>query len=440
MSGRTAALMARWRPVEGEHRELPVTPLPATANSVALITAKVVSMGLGGVFWVLAARVATPAQVGLAAGAVSAMFLGTQVAILGFGSAVIVHLRANRERLAQLLNSALTLVVCLGVAVSVVFLLLAGAVLTELSVVTRSPAFAALFVSAVVFGTVGILLDQSVTGLRRGDKALVRNVVFGTATLLGLVAVTLSMPTVTAQAMFLPWAAAGALATPIAIWQVRRSLRDYRPRLTFDGALSRRLVRSALPNYLLTLADRSPALILPILVTELLSPDANAIWYGVWMMAFLVYTVPVQIGLTVFSEIALEPEAQARSIRRGIRSSLGFGLLVACVVALSAELLLGLLGEHYADGGVTPLRILVVGLVPLTFVQMYQAFARTRGRIREATAIALVSAAISVTAPAAAALAGGLTAMAAAWVMAQVPTALWSAWRLRTACAQGGTR
>jgi O-antigen/teichoic acid export membrane protein len=406
-------------------------PLPSSVNSLALITAKIIAMGLGGLFWILAARAASPAEVGLAAGAVSAMMLCTQIAILGFGSAVILHVRNNKERLGVLFNSALSLVSVVSAALSILFVLIAGAVLVELDVVAHSLLFASLFVSAGIFGTLGILLDQTSTALGRGDQALVRNVTFGGVTLLGLVLVASTIAHPSAKALFAPWAVAGALATVIGLWQLRRSVRHFRPRPSIDGPLSRRLVRSALPNYVLTLIDRTPTLVLPILVTELLSPDANATWYAVWMMAWVVYMIPVQVGLNVFSDIARDPGSELRAVRRGVRTSLAYGLPLAGAVAVGAHWLLDLLGDHYSDGGVTPLRILVIGWIPLTFVQVYQASARARGRVREATAVAAVSAALSLTAAAVAATNGGLTAMALAWVGALVPTALWSAWRLR---------
>ena len=54
-------------------------------NSVALILAKVATMGLGFLFWLVAARLFAPSDVGLASGAVSAMMLITQLALFGRG-------------------------------------------------------------------------------------------------------------------------------------------------------------------------------------------------------------------------------------------------------------------------------------------------------------------------------------------------------------------
>ncbi|WP_169064044.1 lipopolysaccharide biosynthesis protein [Geodermatophilus dictyosporus] len=408
-----------------------VQALPSAVNSLALIAAKVAAMGLGFLFWLVAARIASPTEVGLAAGAVSAMMLCTQFAILGFGSAVITHLKANEGRLPTLLNSALTLVVSASGVLSLVFVGFSGLVLAQLDVVAHSPAFAALFVAAAVFGTLGILLDQTATALRRGDQALVRNVVFGVGTLLGLVAVATGLDAPSAGAVFAPWAVAGALATTVGLWQLRRAIPRYRIRTSVDGPLSGALVRSALPNYALTLAERTPGLLLPVIVTELLAPDTNATWYAVWMMAWIVYIVPVQVGLTVFSEVAADPGSHSAAVRRGVRSSLGIGLLVAGTVAVAADPLLGLLGPHYAEGGATPLRILVLGWLPLTFVHCYYAAARAHRRLREAVAVAVVSAVVSVTAAAAGGVTGGLTAMALAWLAVQTATGAWALLRLR---------
>ena len=391
-----------------------VSPLPSMVNSVALVAAKVLAMGLGFLFWVLAARIASPAEVGLAAAVVSSMMLCTQVANLGFGSAVITYARSHLQQLPALLNSALTLVVCVSIAVSLAFVLLAEPVTDDLDIVAGSPLRAATFVAAATFGTVGSLLDQSAIALRRGDQSLVRNGAFGAGTLLSLVALALIFPTVPAPVIFAPWAVAGAIATAIGLRHLRRSVPGFRPRPAVDGPLSRRLIRAALPNYVLTLLERSPGLILPIVVTELLSPASNATWYGVWMMAWVVYIVPVQVGLTVFSEVAHDPGAQRRAVRRGVRTSLAIGGLGAVMVAVAAESLLELLGEHYEDTGVAPLRILVLGWIPLTFVHCYFATARARRRLGEANAVALVSSVVSVTAAAVAGMHGGLTAMALA--------------------------
>ena len=87
----------RW-PTTARRSRAGARTLPMAQNSVALILAKVATMGLGFLFWLVAARLFAPADVGLASGVVSAMMLITQLALFGVGSAVISLYPARKER------------------------------------------------------------------------------------------------------------------------------------------------------------------------------------------------------------------------------------------------------------------------------------------------------------------------------------------------------
>jgi O-antigen/teichoic acid export membrane protein len=411
--------------------QAPRRHLSMFSNSITLIGSKVAAMGLGFLFWVLAARLFSQEQVGLAAGVVSAMMLCTQLALLGLGNAVIARFPRHQGRPAALLDTAFTLVAACAVAGGCLFLLLASGLFTELDAVSHELSYALLFLAAAVFGTVGILLDQVSTTLRRGDHALLRGLAFGiiAAGSLGLIAALTDAHS--AQTLLLPWVLAGAGAWLIGIVQLRRTLEGYLLRPRIVAPIARELVSSGLPNYALTLSQRAPGLILPVVVLELLSPAANGTWYAAWMMAWIVYIVAIQVELTTFAELAHAPDSLRLSIRRGVRASLAIGVPAALVLALAAHPLLSILGTEYADAGVTPLRILVLAIVPLTFVQIYYAACRGVGRLNEAIVAGWITGAVSIGAAAAAGAADGLSAMAATWLSVQVAAGLWASWRLR---------
>jgi O-antigen/teichoic acid export membrane protein len=412
------------------HAQVPA-PLSQVSNGLALIAAKVITMGLGFVFWVLAARMFTAHEVGLAAGVVSAMMLCTQLALLGLGSAFITHFPRLQRQPAALLDTSLTAVAALGVLWGAAFLLVAGLAFRQGDVAATHPAFALLFVAACVFGTAGILLDQIATALRRGEQALLRNATcaVGTVGLLALL-VALGAPH-TAQTIFMPWALAGLAAGVVGVVQLRRALPHYQPRPAADRPLMRELTAAGLPNYALTLAERAPGLILPVLVAELLSPASNATWYAVWMMAWVVYIVPIQVGMTIFAEVAHDPSSFRDSVRRGVLCALAVGTLGALVLGAGASLALSILGPHYAADGAGPLRILLLALLPLTFTQAYFSSCRARRGLGEAIATGWLNALASLALAAAAGVTHGLMGMAIAWVAVQYATGLWSLWRLR---------
>jgi O-antigen/teichoic acid export membrane protein len=415
--------------VKGPARDRP-RPLPLTWNSLALIAAKVATMGLGFLFWLAAARLFEPPEVGVAAGLVAAMMLCTQIALLGLGSAVIVLYPSHQRRPGPLLDSAMTMVAISALVASAAFLALATGAFSQLDVAASNPLYAGLFVAATVFGTQGILLDQTATALRRGDQALTRNLVFGVGALAALGGAAVLASRAGSEGIFMPWALAGVVACALGLWQLRRALGRYRMRPRLDRRIVRRLWALGLPNHVLTLAERSPGLLLPVLVTELLSPADNAVWYGVWMMAWVIFIVPVQVGMSMFSEVSHDPGSRARTLRKGIRTSLVIGTGGALVIAGAAEFVLSLLGPSYAAGGTTPLRILLLGVVPMTFMHAYFAACRAEHRLGEALATGWASALVAVLVACAAGVTTGLEGMATAWVAVQWVTGAFSAWRV----------
>ena len=398
-------------------------------SSLSLIGGRVITMGLGFFFWLLAARLFTPSDVGLAVGAISAVMLTTQLALLGLGSSVVAYFPRYERAPAALLNTALTLVVACSFVTGAVFLVAAGGVFDELDVVATEPLFAVSFIAMSVLGTAGLLFDQVSTAVRRGDQVLFRAVLFGiiNLTLLGgLAAAAIG----SAAAIFSTWVGGSVVACVYALVQLRRSPARYAYRPGGDRSLARGLVGVGLPNHALTLAERAPGLVLPIVVTELISPAANAAWYMAWMMAFVLYIIPIQVGMTTFAEAAHEPDALRGLIRRGLRSSLALGVAGIFVVAATGPYVLRILGDAYAAQGSTPLRILVLAVIPMAFLQSYFVHCRSLGRFREATGTGVVVGAVSVAAAVLVAPSAGLEGIAIAWLAAQSLGAGWAAWRL----------
>ncbi len=410
--------------------------LSVTLSALALVAAKVGTMGFGFLAWIVAARLYPTHDVGLASGAVSAVTLCAQFALVGLGSAVITLLPAHIDRPARLLDTSVSLLVVTASAAGLAFVLFAGSVLEELRVVASDPLFVVLFVILAIGGTLGVLFDQVSTARRRGDQVLIRGVAAGVATLVAVVVLGRVLGGGTSRDIFAAWVLGGLVTVAIGLIALSRAIPGYRFRPGLDAGLAGTLTRVGLPNYVLTLTERAPGFALPIFVTELLSPTDNAYWYAAWMMAWVVFIIPIQVGMTSFAEIARDPALTGRIVRHGLRTSLAIGIAGAAAVAVFAEPLLGLLGPDYAAGGALPLRILVLGIVPLTFIQAYFSYCRARGRLREAIALGIATCAGSIAGPAIAGLTGGLVAMATAWLAVQVVSAIGAALRLRELARQ----
>lgn len=399
-------------------------------NSGTLILGRVAASGLGYLTWLITARLFDAREVGIASGIVSAMMLCVQLALFGIGAAVIKTYPLHLQSPSRMINTALNLIAAASLATAALFLIFARAFFNELNVVSALPLYAFLFLGINIFGAINVLMDHVSIAIKRGDQVLTRNVLFGLITIAGVAVLPFLAETTTSIAIVSAWAAAGFFACLIGGIQIFRSIPSYGYRPAIENETARQLIGIGLPNYLLTLAERAPNWILPIIITEMLSPVENARWYAVWMMAWVVFLVPISVGQNLFAEISHHPEHFQRPLRLSIRNSLIGGSVAAALVIGLAPLMLGLLGKDYAAAGTTPLRILALAILPITVIQMYYAVCRGTQRLREATITGLASGAAGIAAATLAGIQYGLTGMAVAWLTTQSIAALWAGFRI----------
>src|SRR5829696_3741781 len=255
-------------------------------NSAGLVAGKAAQMGTGYLFWLVAARTAAVHEVGVAAAAVSAVMLCSQVGLLGSGAASIVMLGRDRAPVSEILGSALAVVTTASAAAAALCLVAIGGFSDSLHVVASDRWFSALF------GTVIICFDQMSVALARGDQTLPRYLLSGSVAVALLVVAGVRSASLAAGLVFACWAVDATISALVGWYQTRRWLgRWVRPRLT--AAPARELLRLGLPNHALTLTERAPALLVPVLTAMVASPTVTAGWYPAWMMAWVAYTAPV---------------------------------------------------------------------------------------------------------------------------------------------------
>jgi len=400
-------------------------------NSLSLILGRVSSSGLGFITTMLTARLYAPAEVGISSGIVSAMMLCVQIALLGVGSAVISVYPRHVNQSRKVINTGLNIIILASLLAALAFLGLSSVAFRELAIVSRSLVYTLMFFCTTLFGTVNVYLDHVSIVLRRGSQVLTRNVLFGIITIVGVPLIPLITGQQTSMSILLAWVLAGLVACVVGIFQLFRALKGYSYRLELDSSLVKELIWIGLPNYLLTLTERAPNWIMPIMVIELLSPSDTAIWYNVWMMAWVVFIIPISVGQNLFADVAHDPDALRAALRRSNRTSIVLGTLAAIGTIAVAWVLLSVLGTTYADAGTLPLRILVLGVYPVIFVQSYYAICRGRHLLTEAIITGLASGIVSLTAAVTIGLNFGLAGMATTWLITQFAAGGWALFRLR---------
>jgi O-antigen/teichoic acid export membrane protein len=408
-----------------------------SVNTVMLMINAIISATLGYPFWLLAARLFDPATVGLGSGAISAIRLCSQIALLGIGAAVTLLLPRQRRHLSDLFNVAITLAAASAIIFASGFLILSAVFFGQFRFLVVSPSYALVFLALNVVSVLAILLDSIFIALRRSDRVATRSIAQAIVALIVLGVVGTILHSEGVAAILLAWIGAFVASAIFGYWYLCRYVAGYRFRPLATRSTARALLHFGIPQSMLNLSIAAPGYILPILVTEVLSPTANGYWYIVWMFGGLVFAVPKAASGALFAESSHVPGKSNQHARQSIRLCFVLGVPMAIGMAVFARWGLHLMGGGYANAGATPLRILVVGVIPSTIISAFISRERAANRTGESTLLSVVNGLLSVIGAAIGGIYAGLVGVAVAWTLVQYVTALWAGWRLRDAYGFG---
>lgn len=367
------------------------------ANAGSLLGTMVVNSALGFAYWAFAAHHFRTDVVGYASATVSAMSLIGILGTFGLGTMLVGELPRRSRRLG-LISAALLAAVAASFVLALCFVAISPLISRHLGHITHPLDRALLFIGGVASFAACMVFDDATIGLLRGELQLARNLILAVTKLLLLMAVVAILPQRSDISVTLPWIAAAVLSLALVAVRLRRTGVTVLPRP--DWLLLRRLGRTTAAHSWLNLALGTPALLMPVLVTVVISPAANAAFYASWMLATILYLIPTQVAMTLFAAAAADMRAMAPKLRLALGISILIGAPAMACMIFGSHIMLGLYGPSYTKLGKFTLTAFAVGYLPLVPKSHYVAVCRAANNISRAAAL------LSVTAAAELAVAG----------------------------------
>jgi O-antigen/teichoic acid export membrane protein len=372
---------------------------PLYTSSLYLTATSLVNAGSGFVFWVVAARLFKPEDVGAGAALIAAAGFLLWVSNLGLEAAIIKYLPQSSSDSSTLANSYLTISSLAGGAAAVACLATLPLWSPALAFIRQSPLSVLVFLAVVVASANCVLIDYAFVVLRRSKLTFARNL---TQALLKLL-LLLALATVLSKAPTLPskafgiFASAGiatVLSVVIALCLfLPEALPGYRPRPIVGRHISGEMARFSITNYLCSGLFNATLSLIPIIVINTLGARANAYSYVGWGAAAPLLAVTTAVATSLFAEGTHKEEALASNVTRSFK--MAFCLLLPAVMAilLGGDKLLLLFGKDYSQETTSVLRVVATSALPTIVTAIYLGIAQVQHRLKP---LVLVPAAMAV--------------------------------------------
>lgn len=350
-------------------------------NSAAMAFGTGGSAVLGFAYWWLAARTFSPEAMGKASALLSLMALVGLIGEGGLGTMLTGELMRRPHRQAGLIAAAALVALMLSIGAGSIGLVVLGLVPEASTGLISSVASDFWLIVGAGLTGLSFILDQAFVGLLQSGVRMLRQLLFSIAKL-GLLAAVAIWAT-NESAILATWVAALLLSLAAVEMLVRKrgwSL-FHRP----DFALLNALKRTAIDHYRLDLGIMAPAVVMPYLVTVLLSPASNAPFSVVWMVVSVLSVVPASLTTVLFPVIRADPDHSRAKMLLSLGASMLFAIVCSAVILLYSSQILRFFNPLYPDIAGTSLKFLGFGLIGLVIKFHICTFARLRNVMREAS-------------------------------------------------------
>jgi O-antigen/teichoic acid export membrane protein len=354
-------------------------------STSSLLATTVVTSGLGFVYWAVAARLYSQRAVGLGSSTISVMMLLGTIGMAGLGTVLIAELPLRSAGRARLVAAGLIASAGVSTVLGVAYVLIAPRLSAPLGLLIDQPGRAGLFVLGVALTGSVLVFDQATLGLQHSVLQLWRNAIFAIAKVALLVVASVVIHEELGLGILASWIL-GTAVSMLLLGVVMRRL-GMRIRHRPQWSLLRGMGRTTLAHNWLNIAVQAPRLLIPVVVTAVVSASASGAFYAAWTLVTFLFVLPTHLSTALFAVASADLSAMARKTRLTLRLSLVAGLGAGAVLALGAPLILGLFGRTYAIEATVPLQILTLAYLPTIIKTHYVAAARVRRRIPRAAAV-----------------------------------------------------
>ncbi len=326
-------------------------------NTAFIILNTFSSAFFGLLFWLLAARLYSSEEVGLATALISSAAIIWSISSFGLGTGLIRFLPGSNEK-SLLFSSVWTVSLISSLVSGVIFLLGLGFFSPALKFL-MTPWFAIVYLFYLVLQMNNGIENSGLLGLRKAEYSFMQNLVLGFR-------IILLIPLASSGVIGI----IGSLGIALAISSLIGIFILYKQNIAMKLVLSKKLIKDianfSLANYAVDFLSTVQTCVLPVFILNFVGAKEAAYFYVAFSIASLLYAIPSSVFMSMFIE-----GSHGEPLRNNLIKSLAtVGTLMipaGIIIYFYGDILLSLFSEEYSDKAYEILKLLVLSGFFVTF-------------------------------------------------------------------------
>lgn len=342
---------------------------PLYRTSFFMAFSSIFNAGCGFFFWIIAARIYTVEQVGLATALISSLGLVLLFSRLGLDFSIIRFFPTGDKN--RIFSTSLIITTLASVLAGLAYILLIDLLAPTLAFL-KEPCYLVAFLLIGAANSVAAITGNAFVADRKAENYFLQNIFMALR-----IPLLIPLAFLGTFGIFGSTGLAFIVASIFALIMLVRSLNSIR--LEIDLEFIKRSFNFSSWNYVSNILSTAPTLVLPIMVLNILGEAEAAKYYIAFTMGNLVLIIPQSLGTSLFVE-GSHGEGLKKSVIRAGAASLA--LLVPAVLALFilGDGFLGMLKGEYIEAS-DLLKIVALSSFPVTIYSLFIPIQNVRMRV-----------------------------------------------------------
>ncbi len=351
---------------------------PLFKNSFFMAITSTFNAVCGFFFWMIAAKLYTVEEVGLATALISSIGLVVLFSRLGFDISIIRFFPENDK--AKVFGTSLTITTIASILVGATFILLVEHFSPSLNFLKNS-GYALVFLLIGIVNSVAAVTGRAFYANRNAEFYLFQNIFMALR-----IPLLVPMAFLGTFGIFSSYGLSFLVASLFALIVFRRSIASLR--LIVEMEFLRKSFKFSSWSYASSILSTAPTLILPLMVLNTLGEAEAAKYYIAFAIGNLVLIIPNSLGTSLFVEGSYG-EGLKESAMRAARASLALLVPAVLIIFFLGDWLLGLLGGEYVEA-LDLLRLLVLSSLLVIIYSFFISIQNVRMKVESIVVVNLV--------------------------------------------------